>query len=227
GLRGSGKKPERRFNTAADFLRALRRARGREPGAVSSEESDATAALDGKGTGVIGETTDELLRDPYHTQPIVTEVCPVCGEEVEHGEGVCRRCGHDLTSSPATSELARKEVTARQDRRGLMLFAFTAGLLVLLASLVYLVRRQGSGVPTAGEKVSRPATAVTPPAAATPAPTPAPGESVGRAAFEFEPLDAESLRVCQAAQAGPPNRPFVMWVREVQAFGTYDGQGDK
>jgi serine/threonine protein kinase len=330
-LRALEKKPERRFNTAADFLRALRRARGREPGTVSSEQADMTAALDAKETGVIGETTEELLRDPYHTQPIVSEVCPVCGEEVKQDDSVCRRCGHDLTASPATAELARQEATARRSARGVRLFAFAAALLALLASLVYVVRRQSYGVPTADENGNNPATAAAPSASATPAPTPAPGaallleagvkvdssfdgynakpltdgvtdvrqikamrynhgnwvsaespephwveldfkrparvtavyvywgfdherympsrrlelqapdgrggwrtistlspgENFDRAAFEFEPLDAESLRVFQPAQAGPSNRPFVMWLREVQAFGTYDGQGDR
>ena len=54
-----------------------------------------------------------------------------------------------------------------------------------------------------------------------------PGENFDRAAFEFGPLEAASLRVLQPAQAGPPNRPFVMWLREVQAFGTYERQGDR
>jgi len=49
-----------------------------------------------------------------------------------------------------------------------------------------------------------------------------PGEDFDRTAFEFAPVVAERLRVFQPAQAGPSNRPFVMWVREVQAFGTYD-----
>ena len=330
-LRALEKKPERRFNTAADFLRALRRARGRDAGTVSTEQPEATAALEGKGTGLIFETTEELLRDPYHTQPIVTEVCPVCGEEVKQGDEVCRRCDHDLTSSPATAGLARKEATARQDRRGRMLLAFAAGLLALLAALVYLVRRQGFDTPNASDKVGAPAPASTPAAADSPAPRPAPdstsllqvgvkvdssfdgytarpltdgvtdvrqikslrynqgnwvsaespvehwveldfgraarvtavyvywgfdkdrympsrqlelqapdgqggwrtvsrlepGENFDRAAFEFDPLEAKRLRLLQPAQAGPPNRPFVMWLREVQAFGTYVGQSDK
>src|ERR1043165_9278164 len=171
-LRALEKKPERRFNTAADFLRALRRARGRDAGAVSTEQPEATAALEGKGTGLIFETTEELLRDPYHTQSIVTEVCPVCGEEVKQGDEVCRRCDHDLTSSPATAGLARKEATTRQDRRGRLLLAFAAGLLVLLAALVYLVRRQSFDTPNANEKAAAPAP--TPAAAASPAPRPAP-----------------------------------------------------
>ena len=330
-LRALEKKPERRFNTAADFLRALRRARGRDAGTVSTEQPEATAALEGKGTGLIFETTEELLRDPYHTQPIVTEVCPVCGEEVKQGDEVCQRCDHDLTSSPATAGLARKEATARQDRRGRMLLAFAAGLLVLLAALVYLVRRQSFDTPNASDKVGAPAPASTPAAADSPAQRPAPdstsllqagvkvdssfdgysarpltdgvtdvrqikamrynqgnwvsaespvehwveldfgrtarvtavyvywgfdkdrympsrqlelqapdgqggwrtlsrlqpGENFDRAAFEFDPLEAQSLRLLQPAQAGPPNRPFVMWLREVQAFGTYAAGASK
>jgi hypothetical protein len=47
-----------------------------------------------------------------------------------------------------------------------------------------------------------------------------PGDNFDRAAFEFSPFSAERVRLFQPAQAGPRNRPFVMWVREVQAFGT-------
>jgi serine/threonine protein kinase len=333
-LRALEKKPERRFNSAADFLRAIRRARGREAGAASTstEQPEATAALEGKGTGLIFETTEELLRDPYHTQPIVTEVCPACGEGVKQGDQTCRRCDHDLTSSPATAGLARKEQTARQDRRGRMLLAFAAGLLALLAALVYLVRRESFDAPSANEKAAAsPATPATTPAPDSNAPPPAPadasllqaavkvdssfdgysarplndgvtdvrqikamrynqgnwvsaespaahwveldfarparvtavyvfwgfdkdrympsrqlelqapdgqggwrtlsrlqpGENFDRAAFEFDPLEATTLRVLQPAQAGPTNRPFVMWLREVQAFGTYAGGSDK
>ena len=53
------------------------------------------------------------------------------------------------------------------------------------------------------------------------------GDNFDRAAFEFEPFEAKALRVFQPAQSGPANRPFVMWLREVQAFGTYSGQSDK
>jgi predicted Ser/Thr protein kinase len=327
-LRALEKKPERRFNTAADFLRALRRARGRDPGAASSEEREATAALDAKPTGLIAETTDELLHDPYHTQPIVTEVCPACGEGVKQGEGVCARCGHDLTASPATAGLVRQEDTTRSRGQGLKLFAVAAALLVLLASLVYLVSRQSQTAATAVEESAGPANSAAPSRSPTSAPNspssaPAaalleadakvdssfdgygakpltdgvtdvrqikamrynqgnwvsaespephwveldfkraarvtavyvywgfdhdrympsrqlelqvpdgqggwrtvsrmePGENFDRAAFEFDPLEVTSLRLLQPAQSGPPNRPFVMWLREVQAFGAYD-----
>jgi hypothetical protein len=46
-----------------------------------------------------------------------------------------------------------------------------------------------------------------------------PGSNYDRAAFEFAPFVAERVRLFQPAQSGPQNRPFVMWVREVQAFG--------
>lgn len=51
-----------------------------------------------------------------------------------------------------------------------------------------------------------------------------PGNNYDRAAFEFEPFVANRLRVVQPPQQGPSNRPFVMWVREVQAFGSRAGE---
>jgi len=46
-----------------------------------------------------------------------------------------------------------------------------------------------------------------------------PGGNFDRTAFEFKPFVARSLRLFQPTQSGPQNRPFVMWVREVQVFG--------
>jgi serine/threonine protein kinase len=145
-LRALEKKPERRFASAADFLRALRRARGRESGTISSEPSKATEMQDASDAGEIGETTDELQRDTYHTQPIVTATCPSCGVEASGGESTCSECGQDITSSPATSELARREAKAGQSRRGVKLFVAAAALFALLLSLVYLVRFVANGL---------------------------------------------------------------------------------
>ena len=50
------------------------------------------------------------------------------------------------------------------------------------------------------------------------------GGNYDRAAFEFEPIVTKSLRVLQPPQQGPSNRPFVLWVREVQVFGNPDAQ---
>jgi hypothetical protein len=46
-----------------------------------------------------------------------------------------------------------------------------------------------------------------------------PGGNFDRTAFEFKPFVAPRLRLFQPTQSGPQNRPFVMWVREVQVFG--------
>src|SRR5687767_1308837 len=330
-MRALEKKPERRFASAEDFLRAVRKARGRVHTSLSPEHmSVPPAAPADRATGVLGEATGELSGDPYHTQPIAAEgageaeACRVCGAEVAAGEGVCGACGHDLTASPATAELARQEATTRAGGNGVKLAAVSFALLMLLASLVYLV----SSFDAAGTREE--ATPTPAPAAPTPEATPAPetppaavaalrpevavdssydgynakpitdgvtdvreiaamrynlgnwvsaespephwielnfrrpervtavyvywgfdkerympsrrvelqspdgeggwrtvstlepGGNFDRTAFEFPPFVAERVRLFQNAQAGPQNRPFVMWVREVQAFGARD-----
>ncbi|MDT5157297.1 MAG: eukaryotic-like serine/threonine-protein kinase [Acidobacteriota bacterium] len=327
-LRALEKKPERRFASAADFLRAVRKARGHESHAISPEHVSVPPESAEKGTGLLGEPTEELAHDPYHTQPLASETCGVCGAGFESGELVCRECGHDLTSSPATAELARQEITSRQGRQGLKLFGLSVALLLLLASLVYFVR--SFDVSTSKQSDEPPASnaAPTPSASDTTAPetpptgagvaaldadvnvdssfdgynkgpltdgvtdvreikakrynqgnwvsaespvehwielgfrrptrvtavyvywgfdrdrympsrqvelqapdgaggwrtvsTLEPGENFDRTAFEFHSFVAERVRLFQPAQAGPHNRPFVMWVREVQAFGSQD-----
>jgi serine/threonine protein kinase len=323
-MRALEKKPERRFTSAEDFLRVLRRARG----LTVEKETDAgvsraTSKTDeAKATGVLGETTDELLRDSYHTQPITHEPCPSCGESAGSDGGRCRACGRDVTASPATAELIRRDETTRQGGRGLRLLAVSVALFVLLASLVYLAGRSlkpsdanegvASSNATPTPESSPAPSQANPGAAAKPlearvkvdssfdgynetpladgvtdvreirsmrynrgnwvsAESPAPhwveldfgraarvtavyvfwgfdkerympsrrvelqaqdgagewrtistleaGDNFDRAAFEFEPFETKSLRVLQPAQSGPSNRPFVMWLREVQAFG--------
>lgn len=46
-----------------------------------------------------------------------------------------------------------------------------------------------------------------------------PGNDHDRIAFDFAPVKTTSMRIFQPVQQGPPNRPFVMWVREVKVFG--------
>ncbi|HVG18010.1 MAG TPA: protein kinase [Blastocatellia bacterium] len=46
-----------------------------------------------------------------------------------------------------------------------------------------------------------------------------PAGDYDRMAFEFKPTIAQRARIFQPAQQGPPNRPFIMWVREVKVFG--------
>jgi serine/threonine protein kinase len=45
-----------------------------------------------------------------------------------------------------------------------------------------------------------------------------PDKDYDRMAFEFVPVSATRARIFQPAQQGPPNRPFIMWVREVKVF---------
>ncbi len=324
-LRALEKKAERRYHTAAEFLRSLRRARGREVPERPEAPTSGALAPSGAPTGVLGETTEELSNESYHTQPIVSEVCPACGGEVAHEDAACPSCGHALTSSPATDRLLQQETTARQGRHGLKLAAVSAALLLLLASLVFFVRQIIDAPRPQEEEPARPAETPAPTPSPTPSPSPPPagpvarlaarvsvdstfdgyntkpltdgvtdvrqiaamrynqgnwasaerpeahwvelsfggparvtalyvywgfdrgrympsrlaelqlpdgaggwrtvsrlesGGNFDRAAFDFEPFVADRLRVVQPAQAGPSNRPFVMWVREVEAFGS-------
>ncbi|MCA1622003.1 MAG: serine/threonine protein kinase [Acidobacteria bacterium] len=244
-MRALEKKPERRFNTAEDFLRAVRKARGRVHTSLSPEHAGAAPAAAPKGTGVLGEATGEMSGDPYHTQPIAaeasedSEVCRVCGSGVGEGETVCGVCGHDLTASPATAELARQEATTRAGGQGLRLFAVSVALLGLLAALVYLV---GSFAPAGTREEPTPTPTPTPAARAEP--TPHAGAVVAlkpvvRVDSSYDSYNARPLtdgvtdvREIAAkrynlgnwvsAESPPQNRPFVMWVREVQAFGARD-----
>ncbi|MFL6334740.1 MAG: protein kinase domain-containing protein [Pyrinomonadaceae bacterium] len=325
-LRALEKKPERRFATAADFLRAVRKARGRDTSRLTQEAGGASQSTAAKETGVLGEATEELSGDPYHTQPLSadnageTEVCRVCGATVVEGDAVCTVCGHDLTASPATAALARQEATTRhRGGQGLKLAGVSVALLLLLASLVYLVSSFNVAAPKEPAPTDTPTPQPTPAPPAPPAGVAAlapvvkvdssfdgyntrpltdgvtdvreiaakrynqgnwvsaespephwieldftkpervtavyvywgfdkdrympsrsvelqvadgggwrtvstlePGGNFDRTAFEFAPFVAERVRLFQPAQDGPQNRPFVMWVREVQAFGARD-----
>src|SRR5215207_6137091 len=328
-LRALEKKPERRFNTAADFLRAVRKARDLEAAVPAQEGSGVKQPPAAKKTGVLGEATEELSGDSYHTQPLSAEaadekeVCRVCGAAVDESDAVCDVCGHDLNASPATAALARQEATTRQrGGQGLRLFGVSVALLALLAAVVYLVSSFDVSLPREPSASSTPAPTPAPDAspqsppagvaalasvvavdstyggyntrpltdgvtdvreiaakrynqgnwvsAESPEPhwielrfekpervtavyvfwgfdrdrympsrrvelhapdggggwktvaTLEPGGNFDRTAFEFAPFVAERVRLFQPAQAGPQNRPFVMWVREVQAFGAGD-----
>jgi hypothetical protein len=51
-----------------------------------------------------------------------------------------------------------------------------------------------------------------------------PGGNFDQTSFDFAPLEASRLRVFQPAQQGPPNRSFIMWVREVKIYGAKDAR---
>src|SRR5215216_2576978 len=93
-LRALEKKPERRYATADDFLRAVRKARGRDTSRLAAEGVGVSRPAAAKGTGVLGEATEELWGDSYHTQPLSadtsgeTKVCRVCGSTVDESDAV-------------------------------------------------------------------------------------------------------------------------------------------
>jgi predicted Ser/Thr protein kinase len=178
-LRALEKKPERRYASAADFLRALRQARGHAPEAATVT-ADGHVAAQGGGTAALGATTDELLQDVYHTQEMESGVGPADG---------------DGGATSATGKIMRAEATARQaTRRGLRLFGIAAVLLALLAALVAFVRLRGFDART--ETKAPPAADASPTPAPTPAPTPpAVAKLPGRARVDssFDGYDAGPL----------------------------------
>jgi hypothetical protein len=50
-----------------------------------------------------------------------------------------------------------------------------------------------------------------------------PDKDYDHMAFEFAPVTTTRARIFQPAKQGPPNRPFIMWVREVKVFSVAEG----
>ena len=164
------KKPERRFSTAHDFLRAVRHARGRDT-ADLDVESSSPAAPKQADTDSIPITTNDLHRETYTTQPIDEAVCRICGTQAEAGDRQCRACGHDLNASPATANLTRKDLTARTAARRARLFVALGVLATALClAIVYFARRDGGAEARRTKESATPdGVAPTPTASPTPA----------------------------------------------------------
>jgi heme exporter protein D len=144
-LRALEKKPERRFNTARDFLQAVRRARGvvetvKSPRAElgpTLELSD--EALDSPYDSSITQTA----RESYVTQPIGANVCAMCGASVSPGDEKCGTCGEQLSSSSATVKLTRLEAAVLRKKRARDIWtAATLCALALIVLSVFYARRR-------------------------------------------------------------------------------------
>ncbi|HEX5707504.1 MAG TPA: protein kinase [Pyrinomonadaceae bacterium] len=210
------KKPEHRFSSAVEFLRSVRRARGRDtgdldekfaPGRVRGRESDDTGRI----TGV----TAEVARDTYTTQPIGAHICESCGAEVGEGETRCRACGLDLSASPATRDLLSGRTTRRFGSRGhwAVVVILAAGLLT--AALIFFVRRAvapQTGVGGEAGNVSLPSTNVA---------TPTPGAT--RNANAAPGADAALLKPSRvsvdSSYDGYDTRPLADGVTDVRQIG--------
>ncbi|HEX8160280.1 MAG TPA: protein kinase [Pyrinomonadaceae bacterium] len=322
-LRALAKDPEQRFQTAAEFLRAVRLARARDAGDVIEEAQAAAAAFHPVGTHELDEGADHTVRQSYNTQPIHDLTCANCGAEADADDAKCRVCNTPLGSSPSTARLARRDATAQASARGkwVVVALVVVGLVtgtVLYTNLSRESRRRAAekrGQDADARAATNPPSSSMSPLPATalaalkparvlvdssfdgydakpltdgvtdvrrvgaarynegnwasaetpeahwielqfdaPAPVAAvyvywgfdknrylparrvelqasdergewrtvstvePGANYDRTSFEFAPVRTTRLRLLQPAQQGPPNRSFIMWVREVQVF---------
>jgi Protein kinase domain len=111
-LRALEKDPARRFQTASEFLRAVRLARARDASDII-DEAQSAAASGGEGTfhpvGTLelDPAADATVRQSYATQPIHGISCAACGADAEAEDERCRICGTTLGATDATGRLAR------------------------------------------------------------------------------------------------------------------------
>ncbi len=147
-LRALEKRRENRFASAAEFLAAVRRARGREAAGPVEGDADARTARPSTGTQeVVAPTVPEVVRESYSTQPVKALACPACGHAAEATDTRCRRCGHDLGGASATVNLTRVE--AREWRRSRSFGAILGGaaaLVALVGIIIYVASRGGESV---------------------------------------------------------------------------------
>jgi hypothetical protein len=182
-MRALEKKPERRFASADDFLRAVREVRSGLTDTHSPEKSASVMKGNAGGDKSTDKTTRHTKRENYITQPLATSDCPHCGAELEDGDKHCRRCGQETGSSPATAKLTHIESVAseRKRRRGVWVISGLCAL-ALGGFLIYRAR-QGSD----STNINQPPVIVQEPAP-TPAQTPVPESAL----VELKP---ESVKV--------------------------------
>lgn len=174
-LRALEKKPEDRYATAADFLRALRLARGQDTSDIRDSGRISSDNLIADGSREIDERLNESISRASHTtQPIRASVCDICGTSVAGDERQCRACGGDLHASPSTTRLtvARESANKAARRRGLLIFAALFNIALLSGIVVYVLRNETEIVTIRTETTNQSQTA--------PAATPAPASALVR-----------------------------------------------
>jgi serine/threonine protein kinase len=161
-LRAIEKRPENRFASAMEFLRAVRGARGLETKDIVPGANAASRTRIKIGTQEIVSPT--IRHDPRATsltQPISAQTCPSCGATVPPGDTHCRQCGHELGGSPATVRLTRQEADEwrRKQSRGLWV-GVIAFLLALTGTIIYfaLYRNTTTGEQPPAQVSATPAT---------------------------------------------------------------------
>jgi len=139
-LRALAKDPAERFQTSAEFLRAVRLARARDASDVIEEVQAAGApahSFHHVGTYEIDADADATVRQSYITQPLGGNVCAACGAEADPEDERCRLCSTRLGASDATARLAR-DLTERNAARGKWVVAALVALALAVAGVVYL-----------------------------------------------------------------------------------------
>ena len=132
-LRTLEKEPARRFQSAGDFLRAIRRVRNMESGEHALASPASYGSYHYVGTHELRELqTSDTARHGHVTQALSRVTCATCGTEAETGADVCRRCGATLGQTAlATTRIAAGEASERG--WWLVVAGFIALLLIGLA----------------------------------------------------------------------------------------------
>ncbi|HYY43220.1 MAG TPA: protein kinase, partial [Pyrinomonadaceae bacterium] len=115
-LRALEKDPAARFQTAADFLRALRRTRHTESGEHLLRDEPSYGSYHYVGTHELTEQqATDTARQSYVTQSIRHANCAACGAEAHEGAEQCRACGAELPrTSSATTRIVRQEAATER-----------------------------------------------------------------------------------------------------------------
>ncbi|MGB7923881.1 MAG: protein kinase [Pyrinomonadaceae bacterium] len=143
-MRALEKERDKRYPDSTEFLRAVRRLRGRDT--TDLEECDTSSPPQARsqvGTQEIKEpATMRSPRESYITQPIGSNTCASCGATSFPGDRACRQCGHELNASPATVRLTRQEAVESERKRARSLWLLSALLAVggLGLAALYMAR---------------------------------------------------------------------------------------
>jgi hypothetical protein len=149
-LRAIEKKPENRFASGVEFLRAVRRLRGRDTEDIM-QGANVAPALPRIRVGtqeIVAPTMPDAGRKTYLTQPVKASICPSCGTAASPADARCKRCGQELYGSPATVKLAHHEADEwrRKQSIGLWLAALTV-ILALVGTIIFFATRRQTLAP--------------------------------------------------------------------------------
>lgn len=144
-LRAIEKKPEHRFASATDFLRAVRHVRGRETGDIAQSGNVARSVRVKVGTQeIVTPTLSGEERESYTTQPIKAQSCPACGAATQQTDTHCRQCGHELGGTHATARLTRQEADEWHRKRSFGLWLGVAACAVALVGILVFFARHNA-----------------------------------------------------------------------------------